>query len=50
MIRAQRRRHLLIWLILGPLILLGFVLGLSVRRTAPIQDNAESHSVLEVNR
>jgi hypothetical protein len=38
MIRSQRRRHLWIWLILGPLILLGFALGLSARRPAPVQD------------
>lgn len=38
MIRSQRRRHLLIWLILGPLILIGFAVGVSVRRPVPIQD------------
>lgn len=37
MIRPQRRRHLLIWLILGPAILIGLVIGLSVRRPIPVQ-------------
>lgn len=37
MIRSQRRKHLLIWLALGPAILIGLVVGLWVRRPVPIQ-------------
>lgn len=38
MTRAQRRRHLLMWLILGPAILIGFALGLNARKAAPVED------------
>lgn len=37
MIRSHRRRHLVVWLVLGPMILIGFVLGLSARREKPIE-------------
>ncbi len=49
MIRSQRRRHLLIWLILGPLILIGLALGLSVRRPVPVQDAGLSGAATEVS-
>ena len=38
MIRVQRRRHLVVWLVLGPLILIGFWLGLASRKTPLIED------------
>jgi hypothetical protein len=38
MILLQRRRHLLIWLVLGPLILIGFAIGLCSRRDVPTQE------------
>ena len=39
MLASHRRRHLILWLILGPLILIGFALGLSARRPFPVQDD-----------
>ncbi len=36
-IRAHRRRHLVVWIVLGPLILIGFALGLSARRAQPTE-------------
>ena len=38
MIRSQRRRHLIVWLILGPMILAGFAAGLAARRPAPVEN------------
>jgi len=40
MIRSHRRRHLVVWLILGPLILIGFAIGLSARRDKPVENYA----------
>lgn len=37
MIRAHRRRHLVVWLVLGPLILIGLALGLWARRAPPVE-------------
>jgi len=49
MIHAQRRRHLLIWMILGPLTLIGLALGLSVRQSAPVQEAAPTADAVEVS-
>ena len=38
MILVQRRRHLVVWLVLGPLILIGFWLGLASRKAPLIED------------
>lgn len=35
MIRSQRRRHLFVWLALGPLILVGLAAGLWARQAIP---------------
>ena len=45
----HRRRHLLMWFIIGPLILIGFALGLCARRAAPLQDDHSDGSVTEVS-
>ena len=43
----HRRLHLVLWLILGPLILIGFALGLSARRDVPVESYAPDNAATQ---
>ena len=47
MIRSQRRRHLFVWLALGPLILAGLAAGLWARQATPIDTGPPGPEVVE---
>jgi hypothetical protein len=45
LIRSQRKRHLIMWLVLAPLIIAGFCAGLVARSSAPVENSEPGSSV-----
>lgn len=46
MTRRQRRAHLVIWLVIGPLLLLGLGMAIALRPASPIAEGAKANSPL----